>query len=68
MAEFWDIYDKNKNKTGRLAERDAYQFKEGEYHIVVVAVIINSKKEILVTKRSATKKKEPLKWFFFSSN
>lgn len=62
MAEFWDIYDKNKNKTGRLAERDVYKFKEGEYHIVVVAVIINSKNEILITKRAATKKKEPLKW------
>ena len=62
MAEFWDIYDKNKNKTGRVAERDVYKFKEGEYHIVVVAVIINSKNEILITKRSATKKKEPLKW------
>ena len=62
MAELWDIYDKNKNKTGKLAERGVYEFKEGEYHLVVVALIINSKKEILITKRSATKKAEPLKW------
>ena len=62
MTELWDIYDKNKNKTGRFAERDVYKFKEGEYHIVVVAVIINSKNEILIAKRSETKKKEPLKW------
>lgn len=62
MPELWDIYDKNKNKTGRVAERDVYRFKEGEYHIVVVALIINSKNEILITKRAATKKKEPLKW------
>ncbi len=62
MVELWDIYDKNRNKTGRLAERDAYLFKEGEYHIVVTALIINSKKEILMTKRAPTKKKEPLKW------
>ena len=62
MPELWDIYDKNKNRTGRFAERDVYKFKEGEYHIVVVAIIINSKNEILITKRSATKKKEPLKW------
>ena len=51
MVELWDIYDKNKNKTGRVAKRDVYEFKEGEYHLVVVALIINSKKEILITKR-----------------
>lgn len=62
MVELWDIYDKNKNKTGRVAKRDVYEFKEGEYHLVVVALIINSKKEILITKRAETKKKEPLKW------
>ena len=45
-----------------MAERGVYEFKEGEYHLVVVALIINSKKEILITKRSATKKAEPLKW------
>ena len=52
MVEFWDIYDKNRNKTGRLAERGVYEFKEGEYHLVVVALILNSKNEILITKRS----------------
>ena len=62
MPELWDIYDKNKNVTGRVAERDVYKFKEGEYHLVVVALIINSKNEILITKRSATKNREPLKW------
>ena len=62
MAELWDIYDKNKNKTGGFAERGVYEFKEGEYHLVAVALIINSKKEILITKRAENKKKEPLKW------
>ena len=62
MAELWDIYDKNRNKTGRFAERGVYEFKEGEYHLVTVALIINSKKEILITKRSENKKAEPLKW------
>lgn len=62
MAELWDIYDKDRNKTGRFAERDVDRLKEGEYHIVVVALILNSKKEILMTKRAPTKKKEPLKW------
>ena len=38
MAEFWDIYDENRNKTGKLAERDGYEFKDGEYHIVVTGI------------------------------
>ena len=56
MAELWDIYDINKNKVGRTAERGVYQFKEGEYHIVVTGIIINSKNEILISKRAAHKK------------
>ena len=56
MVELWDIYDINKKKTGKTAERDVYQFKEGEYHIVVTGIIINSKKEILITKRAKHKK------------
>ena len=61
MAELWDIYDINKKKIGKTAERDTYQFKEGEYHIVVTGIIINSKKEILISKR-AKRKKFGLMW------
>ena len=43
MGEFWDIYDENRVKTGRTAERDKYEFKEGEYRIVVTGIILNSK-------------------------
>lgn len=56
MAELWDIYDSNKNKTGRTAERGVYEFKEGEYHIVVQGIILNSKNEILISKRAPFKK------------
>lgn len=64
MSEFWDIYDKNRNRTGKLAERGVYKLEEGEYHVVVVALIMNYKKEILITKRAETKQAEPLKWEF----
>lgn len=64
MAELWDVYDKNRNKTGQVIERGIHEFKQGEYFIVVAALIINSKQEILMTKRAATKKAEPLKWEF----
>ena len=56
MSELWDIYDKNRKKTGKVVERGKYEFKEDEYHIVVEGIIINSKKQILITKRSANKK------------
>lgn len=56
MGELWDIYDRNKRKTGRKAERDVYELKEGEYHIVVQAIILNLKNQILISKRAAYKK------------
>ena len=55
MPELWDIYDKNKKKTGRVMERGKYQLKEDEYHIVVTGIIMNSKNEILISKRAKHK-------------
>ena len=55
MIEMWDIYDINRKKTGRLAKRGEYEFKEGEFHIVVQAIIMNSKNELLISKRAANK-------------
>ena len=56
MNELWDIYDINRNKTGRKAERGVYQFKEGEYHIVVTGIIINSEGKLLISKRAKHKR------------
>ena len=56
MAELWDIYDANKKNTGRTAERGVYEFKDGEYHLVVQAIILNTKNEILISKRAPFKK------------
>ena len=64
MTELWDVYDENKNKTGKLVERENYKFQKGEYHLITVAVIMNSKKQILIAKRSEKKKRAPLKWEF----
>lgn len=61
MAEFWDVYDKERNKTGKLVQRGVDKLKEGEYHIVVTAVILNYKNEILITQR-AEFKTFPLMW------
>ena len=62
MGEMWDIYDSNRNKTGRLAERENYKFQKGEFHLITVAVIMNPKKQILLAKRAENKKRAPLKW------
>ena len=56
MTELWDIYDINKQKIGKLAQRGEYEFKKGEYHIVVTGIILNYKNEILISKRAMNKK------------
>ena len=52
MAEFWDIYDINRNKTGRFHERGT-QMNAGDYHLVVNVWIMNSKGEFLISKRAS---------------
>jgi 8-oxo-dGTP diphosphatase len=54
MLELWDIYDKNRNKTGRIHERVKPLLK-GDYHLVVYIWIINNKDEVLLTKRHPDK-------------
>ncbi|MCC5912691.1 MAG: NUDIX domain-containing protein [Clostridiaceae bacterium] len=52
--ELWDILDKNRNKTGRIAERGK-SMNPGEFHLVVFAFIKNSKGQILISKRTPNK-------------
>jgi 8-oxo-dGTP diphosphatase len=54
MMELWDLYDKYRNKTGRIHERGK-PIQKGDYHVVVHVWIMNSKNEILVTKRHPKK-------------
>lgn len=61
MAEFWDVYDENRKKTGKVIERGKKLLDEGEYHLGVTALIMNSKNQILISKRAKGKKYE-LKW------
>lgn len=62
MAELWDIYDENRNKTGKIAERGITKLEKGkEYHVAVTGIIINSKNEILISQR-AEHKPLPLQW------
>ncbi len=53
-GELWDVYDKNRNKTGRLHRRGD-DLPEGDYHLVVHVWMKNSRGEYLITKRSPNK-------------
>ena len=53
MSEYWDVYDKFRNRTNKIIQRDsAERLKIGEYHIVVTGIIENSNKQILITRRN----------------
>lgn len=60
--EFWDIYDENKNRTGRTMKRNDWNMKEGEFHLTVLGVIQRPDGKFLITKRVKTKAWAPGWW------
>lgn len=60
--ELWDIYDKNKHKTGRTMERNNWCLKDDEYHLTVLGVVARPDKKFLITKRVMTKAWAPGWW------
>ena len=60
--EFWDIYDENKQLTGRTMKRNDWCLKEGEYHLTVLGVIARPDGTFLITKRVMTKAWAPGWW------
>ena len=54
MAELWDIYDADRNLTGRTIERGQVM-NDDEYHLVVQIWIRNRNNEWLISKRAAGK-------------
>lgn len=61
--ELWDVYNINREKTGKVIDRHGCEIlQDGEYHLVTEAIIINSKQEILMSKRAEFKTKYPLMW------
>lgn len=55
-----DIYDRNREKTYKVKERN--KLEEGEYRISVHIWIVNSKNELLIQKRTMDSKKFPGMW------
>ena len=63
MSEYWDVYDKFRNRTNKTIQRDSDErLKNGEYHIVVTGIVENSNKQILITRRNKNKKLYPGLW------
>ena len=60
--EFWDIYDENKQRTGRTMKRNDWCLKEGEYHLSVLGVIRRPDGKFLITKRAMDKEWAPGWW------
>ncbi len=62
MEERWDIYDIDKNKTGRTMRRNDWTMAEGDYYLSVLGVIHRPDGRFLITQRVATKAWAPLWW------
>ena len=52
--ELWDIYDINRNKTGKTIKRSD-TLHNGEFHIAVQVCVFNSKGEMLIQQRQPFK-------------
>ena len=62
MVELWDVYDENRQKTGKVVERGRELLKRGEYHIAIEALLINDEGKILISQRAPHRKRYPLMW------
>lgn len=60
--ELWDIYDKNKQLTGRTMKRNDWRLKDDEYHLTVLGVVARTDGKFLITKRVMTKNWAPGWW------
>lgn len=59
--EYWDVYTKERIRTGRLHRRGD-KMKNGDYHLVVHVCIFNSNNQLLIQQRQPFKKGWPNMW------
>ncbi|MBU9714144.1 NUDIX hydrolase [Evansella tamaricis] len=59
--EIWDIYDKDRNVTGKKIIRGS-SFDEGEYHLVVHVCLFNKNDQMLIQQRQPFKKGWSNRW------
>lgn len=60
--EYWDIYDRNKQRTGRTMMRNDFHMKDGDFHLTVLGVVCRPDGRFLITQRVMTKSWAPGWW------
>ncbi len=60
--ERWDIYDANKQLTGRTMKRNDFTMADGDYHLTVLGVVVNTSGRFLITRRVMSKSWAPGWW------
>lgn len=60
--ELWDIYDENKQKTGRTMERNRWEMQPDEFHLTVLGAVQRPDGGYLITRRNADKEWAPGCW------
>ncbi len=60
--ERWDIYDVNKQLTGRTMARNDWNMAPGDYHLTVLGIVTDCKGNFLVTQRKLNKSWAPGAW------
>ena len=55
LAEYWDVYDENRVKTGKTMLRDDWHMAPDEFHISVLGVIRDKAGRYLITQRKLDK-------------
>lgn len=60
--ELWDIYDENKQRTGRTMKRNDWSMEPGDYHLTVLGVVSRPDHKFLITKRVMSKSWAPGWW------
>lgn len=59
--ELWDVYDENRNLTGRTIQRGS-KFGKNDFHLVIHVCIFNSRNELLIQQRQPWKEGWPNMW------
>lgn len=60
--EQWDIYDENKQLTGRTMNRNDWNMQPGEFHLTVLGVLQCPDGKFLITRRKLDKEWAPGWW------
>ena len=60
--EQWDIYDENKQKTGRTMNRNDWNMQPGDFHLTVLGVLRRPDGTYLITRRRMDKEWAPGWW------